>query len=30
MSTNALENIRHYTWQHYRDNLIEIYRKLPL
>jgi glycosyltransferase involved in cell wall biosynthesis len=30
MSTNALEHIKQYTWQKYRDNLIETYNKLPI
>lgn len=28
MSNNALENIKQYTWQGYRDNLIDFYNKL--
>jgi len=28
MSANALENIKQYTWQRYRDNLLEVYNKL--
>jgi glycosyltransferase involved in cell wall biosynthesis len=28
MSSNALENIKQYTWQRYRENIIEIYNKL--
>jgi len=30
MSASALENIMHYTWQRYRDTLIETYNTLPL
>lgn len=28
MSMNALENIKHYSWQRYMDELINIYSKL--
>jgi glycosyltransferase involved in cell wall biosynthesis len=30
MGTNALENIKHYTWQRYRDTLLETYNKLSI
>jgi glycosyltransferase involved in cell wall biosynthesis len=30
MSANALENIKNYTWQRYRDTLIQTYNKLLL
>jgi glycosyltransferase involved in cell wall biosynthesis len=30
MSMNALENIKQYSWQRYRDKLINIYNKLLL
>jgi len=30
MSTNALENIKQYSWQRYMDKLINIYNKLLL
>jgi len=30
MGANAVESIKHYTWQRYRDNLIETYNKLPV
>lgn len=30
MSAHALENINHYTWQRYRDTLLETYNKLPI
>jgi glycosyltransferase involved in cell wall biosynthesis len=30
MSANALENIKHYTWQRYRDTLVETYNMLAL
>jgi len=30
MSTNAIENIKQYSWQGYMDKLINIYNKLLL
>jgi glycosyltransferase involved in cell wall biosynthesis len=28
MSTNALENIKQYSWQRYRENLINVYKRI--
>jgi glycosyltransferase involved in cell wall biosynthesis len=30
MSTNTLEHIKHFSWQRYRDDLIDTYNRLPI